>query len=199
MTKGKKLLLILGILAALSWGVYACKYYFSYWQDLQSRPWAYSRDPNAKLLVGKWQGTFKDPDGVSKTIELQIFEPVTEKESQKKATKSPRRRGSRENKRAFDGVATASSSLGIEKYEIYGGVEKEDDHALHFNFRPEDEKKRVLPNFTLLEAQKGNWQDDALNLTMAFAYHRADGSSFWSSTDPRHAKKAVVKLKRQRN
>ena len=83
--------------------------------------------------------------------------------------------------------------LGIEKYEIYGAVEREDDHRLHFNFRSEDEK-RALPNFTLLEAQKGNWQNDALNLTLAFAYHRADESNVWSSANPKHNKKIVIKL-----
>ena len=181
MTKGKKLLLLLGLLIGISWGVYECKYYFSYYSDLQTRPWAYSRDTNAKLLVGKWQGAFEDPNGVSKTLEVEIFEPVSEEERQKKANKKSRRRGGRENKRAFDGTATVKSRLGQEEYEIYGAVEKEDFHKLSFNFRPQDEAKRILPNFTLLEANSGNWETDNLLLTLSFSRQNADGSSSSSS------------------
>ena len=181
MTKGKKILLVLGGLLGLSWGVYECKYYFSYYSDLQTRPWAYSRDQNAKLLVGKWQGAFKDPNGVSKTLEIEIFEPVSEEERQKKAIKRARRRSGRENKRAFEGMATVKSRLGQEEYEIYGAVEKEDFHKLSFNFRPQDEAKRILPNFTLLEANPGSWETDNLLLTLSFSRQNADGSSSSSS------------------
>ena len=181
MTKGKKILLVLGGLLGLSWGIYECKYYFSYYSDLQTRPWAYSRDQNAKLLVGKWQGAFKDPNGVSKTLEIEIFEPVSEEERQKKASRRTRRRGRNENKRAFEGMATVKSRLGQEEYEIYGAVEKEDFHKLSFNFRPQDEAKRILPNFTLLEANPGSWETDNLLLTLGFSRQNADGSSSSSS------------------
>jgi hypothetical protein len=40
----------------------------SYFVDFYWRPWAYSRDKNAKLFVGKWAGQFQDPDGVSKEM-----------------------------------------------------------------------------------------------------------------------------------
>lgn len=199
MTKGIKLLLFFGVLVALSWGVYECKYYFSYWRDLHDRPWAYSTDKNAKLLVGQWQGSFRDPDGVQKSLQLEIFEPITDKERQEKASRRSRKRsglGSRKNKGAFDGVAEVTSRLGKEEYEIYGSVKKEDFHQLGFNFRPQDEKKRVLPNFTVLEATEGTWQNDELHLTLAFSYHKADGSSHWDSADARFEKKVVVTLKR---
>jgi hypothetical protein len=200
MTKGIKLLLFLGVLVALSWGVYECQYYYSYYADLKDRPWAYSEDKNTKLLVGKWQGAFKDPDGVQKTLALQIFEPVTEEERKEKASRHLRNRrglGSRENKRAFEGVAVVTSRLGKEDYEIYGSVKKEDFHQLQFNFRPQDERKRVLPNFTLAEAKNSNWQNDELRLSLAFSYHKADGSSFWSSADSRFEKEAKITLSRQ--
>ncbi len=193
----KKGLLLLGMLVLLSWGVYECKYYFSYWQDLRDRPWAYSTDKNAKLLVGRWEGAFKDPDGISKTLEIEIFEPITEEERQEKASRKSRRR-SRENKQGFEGKAVAMSRLGTENYEIYGSVKKEDFHQLRFNFRPQDEKKRVLPNFTLVEAKEGAWQNDELQLSLTFSYHKADGSSFWNSADPRHDKKAETTLIRQK-
>lgn len=200
MTKGIKLLLFLGVLAALSWGMYECKYYYSYYTDLKDQPWAYSRDENAPLLVGKWIGAFQDPDGVSKTIKLEIAEPTTDEERAEKASRRSRRRsglGSRREKRGFDGFATVTGKLGQEEYEIYGAVEEEDFHRLHFNFRPKDEKKRILPNFTLSEAKNGVWQNDELQLTLSFSYHKADGASFWNSADPRFDKKVTVKLTRQ--
>lgn len=191
----KSLLLLLLIFVGSSWLVYEFKYYVSYWLDTHNRPWAYSTDTNAKLLVGKWQGSFIDPDNVKKTLEIEVYEPVTEEERERKAARKRSRRR-RDNKQAFDGKAVAKSKLGAEIYEIYGAVEKADYHALRFNFRPEDEKKRVLPNFTLLEANSGNWQGDAMTLTLSFTYHNADGSSTWKSSDPRHSKKVIARLNR---
>lgn len=184
MQKSKTLFFLLVILAILSWGLFECNYSFSYWMDVYQRPWAYSRDENAKLLVGHWEGSFADPKGIKKNITLEIFIPLTDEERKKKAGSRSQRRnglGSSENKRAFDGQAIVTSQLGIERYEIYGGVEKDDFHQFHFNFRPEDEKKRVLPNFTLLEARKGSWQNDDMSITLSFAHHNADGSSSYSS------------------
>ncbi len=184
MQKSKTLFFFLVVLAVISWGLFECKYSFSYWMDVYQRPWAYSRDENAKLLVGNWEGSFADPKGIKKDITLEIFTPLTDEERQKKAGSRSQKRnglGSSENKRAFDGQVIVTSQLGIERYEIYGSVEKDDFHQFHFNFRPEDEKKRVLPNFTLLEARKGSWQNDDMNLTLSFAHHNADGSSSYSS------------------
>lgn len=194
----KKGLLLLLVLTLLSWGVYECKYYYSYYSDIKDRPRAYSEDENAKLLVGQWQGSFKDPDGVEKSIVVEIFKPVSEEERERKASRRNRRNRSRENKQTFEGKALAKSKLGIENYELYGSVKKEDFHQLRFNFRPQDEKKRVLPNFTLAEAKDGTWQNDELHLTLTFSYHKADGSSFWNSADPRHDKTAKTTLIRQK-
>jgi hypothetical protein len=178
----KKGLLLLGILALLSWGVYECKYYYSYYSDLKDRPWAYSEDKSTPLLVGQWQGTFKDPLGVEKSIAVEIFEPVSQEERERNASRRSRRKRSRQDKRSFDGKAVISSGLGAESYEIYGSVNEEDFHRLRFNFRPEDESKRVLPNFTLAEAKEGTWQNDELKLNLRFVYLNADGSSTSSST-----------------
>lgn len=194
----KKGLLLIGVLVLLGWGVYECKYYYSYYSDLKDRPWAYSEDKNAKLLVGQWQGSFKDPDGVEKSIVVEIFEPVSEEERERKASRRSRRNRSRENKQAFEGKALANSKLGTENYELYGSVNKDDFHQLRFNFRPQDEKKRVLPNFTLSEAKEGIWQNDELLLTLTFSYHKADGASFWNSADPRYDKTAKTTLIRQK-
>lgn len=176
----------------------AVKYYGGYFMDLYQRPWAYSRDANAPLLVGKWKGRFADPDGVEKTLEVEIFVPLTEEERWEKAGRKSGRRRSSSNKRSFDGAAWVNSRLGNEEYEMYGAVEEGDFHRLHFNVRPKDEKKRVLPNFTLIEAKNGVWQNNELQLTLSFSYHKADGSSFWNSADPRFDKKVPVMLARQK-
>lgn len=196
-SKGSGLLLILLIGIALSWGLYECKYYYSRWSDYRNSPWAYSRDENAKLLVGKWQGTFNDPDLVQKEIQLEIFVPLTDEERKTKAGKLWKRRSySSRYKNSFDGHVVVTSRLGREEYEIYGAVEKDDFHKLHFNFRTAEGKKRILPNFGLLYAKNGGWADDALTISFRFAYYRADGSSYSSSADPRFEKVVTTTLKR---
>lgn len=196
----KKGLLLIGVLVLLSWGVYECKYYFSYYTDLKNRPWAYSRDKKAKLLVGKWQGTFQDPDRVAKTIELEIVEPITDEERKKQANRRSRRRGglgSRKDNQWFDGSATVTSKLGKEEYEIYGTVQKEDWHQLNtVHFRVLDERQQLRKNFGISDATGGQWQDDHLTLTLAFTYITATGSGYSDSADPRFEKKITVVLKR---
>jgi hypothetical protein len=195
---GLRLLLIALLLVLISWGVYQCDYQYSYWQDYQQRPWAYSRDKNAKLLVGEWQGKYTDPNGVAKTIELQISEPLTDKERRKQAGRKRRRRsrGGR-NTTGFEGVATVRSKMGTEHYIINGGVDKADYHQIKLNFRAEDEKKRLQPNFCLNLAESGQWQEDGMVLKSGFAYFKKDGSSFSDSADPRYDYIATINLKRK--
>lgn len=191
-------LLILVLLIAVSWGVFEARYYLSRWSDYRSRPWAYSSDPAAKLLIGKWQGIFTDPDQVTKNISLQIFEPTTDDERKAQAGKRYRRGGGirHRDKTSFEGIATVRSKLGVESYEVYGSVGKGNFHDVRCSFRSADERKRVLPNFTLLQGSEGNWQDDQFALTLAFSYQRKDGSAFYSSADPRYERKAKLSLQR---
>ncbi|GAB3221897.1 hypothetical protein [Spirosoma arcticum] len=200
MTKGTRLLLILLGLAGLSWGVYECKYAYSYYADLKNRPWAYSRDENAKLLVGTWQGEFRDPDGVAKTIRLEIAEPVTDEERAKKAGRRSRRRSgldSRTDKRRFDGFATVTSKRGKEKYELYGAVGEDDWHQISsVHFIVPDEQQQLRKNFGLGQLESGQWQDDKLTLTLAFTYTTATGSHMSDSVDPRYDKKVTVRFSR---
>lgn len=193
-----KVWLVVLLLIGFSWGVYQFRYWLSQWSDYRERPWAYSRDEQAQLLTDHWEGQFTDPDGVVKTISLTIDPPVTEAERSSKATRRNRRGGGlrHEDKRAFDGHALVKSKLGIERYEIYGHVLADDFYRLDINFRPEDEVKRVLPNFILLHAEQGVWSAENLWLTLNFSYLRKDGSSFSSSADPRFDKKVTTSLKR---
>jgi len=201
--KGGRCLLVILVLALISWGMYECNYRYSLWRDYQVRPWAYSKDKDAKLLVGKWQGQFKDPDGVVKNISLEIFEPLSDAERRKKAGRSHRRRtrgglGSRKENRLFDGVATVTSRLGQEDYELYGSVGKEDHHQLtKVQFGAKDEATRLQPNFALNLAQSGHWEGDEMTLEMGFTYFKADGSSFWDSGDKRYGYVATVRFTRR--
>jgi hypothetical protein len=188
----------------LSWGMYECKYQYSYWRDYQVRPWAYNRDKNAKLLVGSWQGKFKDPDGIEKSIVLEVFVPLSDAERREKASRSHRRRtrgglGSTSEKRMFEGKAQVKSRLGIENYLLSGSVRKEDFHQLKMDFRAEDEKTRLQPNFCINLIESGNWSEDKMSLQLGFAYFKADGSSFWSSADPRHSYITSCPLSRIQN
>ncbi|WP_138991784.1 hypothetical protein [Larkinella sp. C7] len=197
MAKGKTILFFLFGLAVISGGIYACKYYFSYRNDLADRPWAYSEDKAAHLLVGEWQGDFRDPDGVRKTMRLEILVPMTEEERAKKASRRTRRRrglGSRSDQQRFDGFATVTSQRGIEEYECYGAVRDKTGGRLNtVHFRALDEKQQLRKNFNVLSAvDGGQWQNDSLMLTLSFTYTTATGSGYSSSADPRFDKKVTV-------
>lgn len=195
-----KILLGLLALAGLSWGVYECQYRYSLYADRRDRPWAYSDDPTAPLLVGTWQGRFRDPDGVAKTIRLRIVEPVSDEERAKKAARHTRRRkglGSREDKRHFDGTATVTSQRGTEAYELYGWVNPDDWHRLKtVHFSVADESQRLRKNFGLGLAEGGHWQGDELTLTLGFGYTTATGSGYSDSADPRYERKTTVQFSR---
>lgn len=198
MNKSKGCLLTFVGLTVLSMGLFFIKYYGSYYWDLYQRPWAYSSDKNTPLLVGKWQGNFKDPDNVAKQISLTIFEPTTDEERWEKAGRRSRNRQGK-NLRAFDGVATVISKIGKEEYEIWGSVMKEDYHQLHeIHFRVLDEKQQLTKNFNVQSAMTGGqWSENNLILTLGFTFTTATGSGYWSSADPRFDKKVRLTLIRQ--
>lgn len=176
--KKSRALLILGLLLVALYGLYRFKYQLSYLADLRARPWAYSADPAAKLLVGRWQGAFVDPAGVAKRISLEILVPLTEEERERRASRRTRRKGVRHrDKRSFDGSAVVSSRLGEERYLVFGAVAEEDVHKLELGFRVEDEARRLLPNDRLRAAPSGHWQGDRLELELAFTREDAQGSS----------------------
>lgn len=201
MTTGIKLVLTLLVLAGVSWAAYECKYYYSYYADLKERPWAYSPDPTSKLLVGTWQGAFRDPDNVAKTIRLEIRPPVSDEERAQKAGRRTRKRsglGSRTDKKRFEGIATIRSQRGEEDYQITGHVKTEEGHQLDaIHFQPEDEAKKLRNNFNVVSAlEGGQWQSDELTLILAFTFTTATGSSYSSSNDPRYGKKVTVQFSR---
>jgi hypothetical protein len=194
MKSPKGCLLILTGLVVASLAFTAVSYYGSYFFDLYQRPWAYTADPAKPLLVGKWAGQFRDPDGVQKSLTVEILVPVTDEERLEKAGR--RRRRSRTNKKTFDGFATVSSKRGAEQYELWGSVKEREGRTFAFSMRPVDEKKMPLPNFQVLEANAGSWENNTMTITVSFSYRKADGAGFWSSADPRFEKTAEVKLVR---
>ena len=184
MKNKKPFFLLLLILLAISFFVQRCRYHSQLASDRFSCPWAYSSDANAKLFPGTWQGDFKDPDGVEKSISLEIYLPVTEEERNAAASTRVRRRsglGPRRDKRAFNGFAIVKSRLGIEEYEIYGTVNDPDFYQFKFFLRPADEQKRILPNFTLTEASDGTWDEEKISAQLHYVHHNIDGSSTFSS------------------
>jgi hypothetical protein len=172
----RKRLLIVAIVA-LFMGVYLLRKAIVHYQEIYSRPWAYSSDPGSKLLVGRWQGSFKDPAGVEKQLSLAILIPVTEEELEDKMTRAHRSRVRSRDKRSFDGNASIHSQLGQESYLIHGTVEKADYHRFKLDFSPEDESKRVLPNYTARAITEGKWESDTMTLQLTFTHHDADGAS----------------------
>ncbi|GAB3941266.1 hypothetical protein GCM10028805_04230 [Spirosoma harenae] len=196
-----KILLTLAVLAGISWGIYECKYYVSYYSDLKDRPWAYSRDEHAKLLVGTWQGEFHDPNNVAKTIRLTIAEPMTDEERAKKASRRRHKRsglGSRTDKSRFNGTANVTSKMGNEVYDLSGHVQTDDGHRLNaIHFQGIDETGPLRNNFNVLSAlEGGKWQTDELTLTLSFTFTTNTGASYWNSADPRYDRKVTVHFSR---
>lgn len=179
----KVLLILLVVLVGVA-GVYWLRMWWSWESDYRTRPWAYSRDAEAKLLVGMWTGSFRDPGGVEKRIEVTIDEPVSAEERERQTRRRHKQSvGSlRRNKQAFDGVATITSQLGREEYSLSGAVEQEDFHRMKFRLAPEDESKRLHPNFTAYEAAQGTWRGDEMGFTLRFRQYNADGSSTSTSS-----------------
>jgi hypothetical protein len=166
----------------------------SYVIDFYWRPWAYSSDKNAPLFVGKWTGKFKDPDGVSKEISIEIFTPKTNAERflgalncNGKHTKS---------RRSFDGKATVISTLGEENYEIWGNFKNTDFHEFYFSARYKESLKSA--NFYLKETDSNcTWKGDEMTLILPFSYQKADGSGYFSSDDARFTRKATCVMVRK--
>lgn len=135
-------------------------------------------------MVGTWRGTFTDPGKVTKTIELEIFIPETDSTRWARASRARRGKHRRkyDSKQAFDGIATITSRLGKEEYEIYGSVAREEDHQFKFNFSSMDEQRRILPNFLPQSNRAGSWRADAMEIALLFVHVRADGTSQTTSS-----------------
>lgn len=183
----KKTVLFILIGVGISWGIYECKYASTHWMDAKERPWAYSSQPNARLLPGLWKGVVKDPDGLIRDVVIEIFEPHTVEERERAASRRFRKRKMQhKDLRLFSGECRAESAQGKEHYLLTGSVMESDFHKLKVNFRAADENRR-MPGFNLLLAQTGRWSNDSLELDLEFAWFRPDGSSFSDSADPRYS------------
>ena len=180
----RKAILLLGLVlvaaTVISVVVWKLRYHLSYQSDLRDRPWAYS-DSGAKLLVGTWHGKFTDPDGVEKELNFEVFLPLTDEQREEKLKRRVRhRKGVRPqgSKQSFEGLARVNGPRGNEEYHVSGSVGKTDFHQLEaVRFSPEDEARRILPNYAVREARPGKWRDDELTLTVYFSKLNADGSS----------------------
>lgn len=182
---------IVALIATVVLGKIGC-YYLDKKYDTYRRPWAFSDDPGKPLLVGQWRGICIDPDQVAHQVEMEIFSPTTESERWKRVS---RKRGKRDrsSRTFFDGMAVLTTNGKRDTCELWGGLDKADGHEIHFQFRP---KSGVHPPGFNLNLLKGQWIGDAIDLSVEFAWFRPDGSSFYSSEDPRHEVVGKLVLKR---
>jgi len=169
------------LLASVLLGRYGC-YYLNKKYDTYRRPWAYSNDPTKPLLVGKWQGVCTDPDGINHKVEMEIFEPITEDERWERFNQKRSKRD-RSSRTFFDGFALLEVNNKKDSCELWGGLDQADGHKIHFQLSP---LSQVHPPGFNLNLLRGDWQENTLDLTVEFAWFRPDGSSFYSSEDPRH-------------
>ena len=194
MARSKGCLLIVGAIVLASLAFTGIKFYGGKYLDRYQRPWAYST--TEPLLVGRWRGEFRDPDGVAKTIEVQIDLPETDDERWTRAGRRSRRKQT--DKHSFDGSAIVKSKLGQEDYEIYGAVDRDNDYQFSLKFGTADGTFSITPNFYINDTDKtqNRWQGNEMHLTLRFAYHRPGGSSYSSSADPRFDRVAPLTLTR---
>lgn len=184
--------LIVGLIAA----VVLCKagcFYLDKKYDTWRRPWAY--DSSKPLLVGKWQGRCLDPDGVAHQIDLEILLPTTDDERWKRVNRRHAMRN-RTDRTFFDGIAILETNGSRDTCELWGGLDKADGHEIHFQFRPINDVHPPGFNLNLLD---GNWEGNTIDLAVTFAFFKPDGSSFYSSEDPKHDMKAKLVMSRVSN
>ncbi|MBD2703848.1 hypothetical protein IC229_24595 [Spirosoma sp. BT702] len=165
--------------------------------DRFRRPWAYSQ--TEPLLIGKWRGSYKDPDGVAKSLEMEMFVPETDDKRWENAFRTRRRRSGRPRSRSinsFKGATVVVSPLGREEYEIWGHVHRDDYHQIDMTFEFDEKQILKVNNFYLHHAEQSRWQGDELNVTLLFVYRRPDNSAYSDSADPRYSKRVPVHLTR---
>lgn len=196
MTNRRGCLPILVILLLSGAAFMGVRFYGGKFIDRFQRPWAYST--TEPLLVGTWRGTFRDPNGMTKTLTLQIDLPETDDERWDRAGRRTRSKKRGRNKRVFDGVATVTGPRGQEPYTLYGRVNDDDWHRLEtIQFSTPDGQQTMRQNFNLHSAVAGGqWTTDRMTLRLAFTYTTPTGSAFWNSADPRYEHKAALTLTR---
>lgn len=166
-------------------------YFVGLWMHKRMRPWAYADASGTPVLLGKWVGTFKDPDGVVKTMQLEIIEP--RKRFLDRPTKHDHKIFYDDE---FEGFAAVTGKLGTEHHRLKGILASEDGHQIgKVNFIPEDDKKQIRKSFNVAQAAAGGtWNGDSLVLPLEFTYRTETGSAMWDSSDPRYEKKVRVAL-----
>lgn len=191
-----KKLLLLGLLAFVGYGLFGvASFYIGKYMDYWERPWAYSRDEKAVLLIGNWKGSFKDPDGIDKEIKLEILVPETDSERWGKAFKKTKRRFAN-TKKNFEGLVTVTSKLGTEYYELSGKVNEANNRQIYLNFHPDENKKKILPNFILTESNDAKWDINKITFLANFTYHKANDTALYESRNPKHKMRIKVNLQR---
>ncbi|TLV03862.1 hypothetical protein [Dyadobacter luticola] len=162
---------------------------FEYWRHRFDRPWAYGKEN----LLGKWEGSFVDPNGVTKQLTMEIFEP--EEERWDASTYVPQ---DYPESQEFKGTAQVKSKLGVENDHVRGLLGTKDGHQIdRIDFTPKDESKHILESFNLSNTAPGGvWEGDEIKVSVEFAYRTKTGSAFWDSSDPKYRQKVLMILHR---
>ncbi len=183
--KGIRTILLLVIGFSLFYGV-------ERWVHKYQRPWAY--DDDQPLLLGKWEGSFKDPDGIPKKIHIEVIEPEMKDWHHDKVHS----RKSFDESDEFRGFATITSKLGTENDRIIGLLDGDDIQAIYdINFVPVDEHKQIRESFNVSYTDGiGSWHGDEMKIRLVFVFRTKTGSAFSSTADPRFDMKVPVVLHR---
>lgn len=183
MKKNKSLFVLVALLLFYIW---------TKWEHRYDRPWAYSYDSDKPLLLGKWEGEFRDPDGIPKHMVIEIDEPEEESGSGHYEDRQF------EEAQTFKGHATITSKVGIEQDRVKGGLGSKDGHSIErIDFIPLDELKQIRESFNVSDTTPGGkWEGDTITLTLAFTYRSKTGSAYSDFSDPRYSKKVPIILHR---
>jgi hypothetical protein len=195
--KGKFVGVVVGLLGllAINLAINALTYRYDFWQDTKKRPWAYSFDPSASLLVGRWQGAFVDADGVGKKIELSVTLPKSEDERRQKLSseRHGRSSGGTVAPNAFRGEVVVTGPKEINQYSFRGEINatSPNEFTLHFEDRDGTRSKR---GFLIHLGEAGSWKGDALSLTLGMALRTPEGGITLSAKRlPRGSGRQILK------
>ncbi|TLV00124.1 hypothetical protein [Dyadobacter luticola] len=191
--------IVIALLVLVGFALYSVgRFYVWKAMDYRDRPWAFSSDESKPLLIGKWQGSFADPDLVSKKIILEILNPEPDSVRWEIAFDTQNTSYDHTNwKSRFEGKALVTSKLGDEHYNVSGLIKGEEGHKFQLFFTSDETKKKVLPNFSLSETnENASWEGDKMDFQTKFSYYKSDGVLLYQSGDPQHNKVVAVHLER---
>lgn len=184
--------LVLAIMLAI---IGTLGYYISYRTDCRMCPWAYSLDEKKPLLVGKWAGTFIEPDSVEKQISLEIYEPYTTKERLFNSIGLPFSQKLR-NYNKFDGLLIIESKRKKESFKIRGRVNTKNTQLFDFHFLANENKNGAVPYYYSFIINDGFWKANDMSFILNVIFNNNSYTRKLKILDYQLNKKVKVALSR---